>query len=80
MKISRIALFFTFVSCFSASAQQQQTDSLEQLLSILKNDTSKVLILNELSWKYLANEPEKAKPIRKKDWCWQENFTSMLVQ
>ena len=48
-------LFFTFLLYSLATfAQQSKIDSLLTLLKTDKEDTSKVIHLNKLSWKYIA--------------------------
>ena len=53
-----VILFFTQLLAY---AQPGSIDSLERVLNSSQNDTSRVLILNDLSFKYLAYQPKQAK-------------------
>jgi signal transduction histidine kinase len=44
---------------FAIKTQNWQTDSLERIVNTVKEDTVKVLLLNELSWRFAFNQPEK---------------------
>lgn len=61
-----VCMFFVHIHAQKATAdssaikaQRWQTDSLEGALKTAKEDTAKANLLNELSWRYAFNEPEK---------------------
>ena len=54
-------IIFLFSTHLLAYAQPSSIDSLETVLNSSPNDTSRVLILNDLSFKYLAYQPKQAK-------------------
>lgn len=59
MKIHKLLLILLIICSHVAFAQKREVDSLEYSLKNAKEDTNKVLILNQLSWKYLSSEPQK---------------------
>lgn len=55
-----ILLFVFGIFTMNAEAQNQSTDSLIQNVKTQKNDTLKVITLNEIAWNLKYNHPEKA--------------------
>lgn len=59
--MKKIVLLALLLASGAAPAQDQPViDSLLQQLSIAKEDTNKVRLLDELSWQYVGNVPSKA--------------------
>ncbi|MBN2762631.1 MAG: tetratricopeptide repeat protein [Bacteroidales bacterium] len=61
--MKKIIMFFVglcFLQANSLNAQSRTVDSIQQLLQNEKQDTTRVMLLNELSWLYFLNKPDTA--------------------
>src|ERR1700744_3928258 len=54
------ATLVLLVLFFNAQAQQKQIDSLKRLIATAKDDTSRIMITNQLSHLYVYSKPDSA--------------------
>lgn len=57
---SFLFILFSFLLTHIVCAQQKEIDSLEKVLSTSKTDKHRIYLLQQLSWQYRANKPDKA--------------------